>query len=84
VTGLLLRQANRKIRLLERLKACFRDRRSSWLVEHGLGEMLAERIYGLALGYEDLNDHEQLRHDPLLGLLRASGKRKSRWPAKVR
>jgi hypothetical protein len=38
-------------------------------VEHRLEEMLAQRIYGLALGYEDLNDHEQLRHDPLLGVL---------------
>jgi hypothetical protein len=43
------------------------------LIKHGLSEMLAQRIYGLALGYEDLNDHEQLRNDPLLGLL--SGKR---------
>jgi hypothetical protein len=43
------------------------------LVKHQLPEMLAQRIYGLALGYEDLNDHEQLRSDPLLALL--SGKR---------
>lgn len=67
--GLLLRQTDRKIGLLKRVAACFRDGRSPWLVEHRLSEMLAQRIYGLALGYEDLNDHEQLRHDPLLGLL---------------
>jgi hypothetical protein len=67
--GLLLRQTDRKIRLLERVVRGFTDRRSPWLLQHELGEMLAQRIYGLALGYEDLNDHEQLRHDPLLGLL---------------
>jgi hypothetical protein len=71
--ALLLRQTERKIGLLKRVAACFRDGRSPWLVEHRLSELLAQRIYGLALGYEDLNDHEQLRHDPLLGLL--AGKR---------
>ena len=67
--GLLLRQTNGKIRLLERVAACFCDGRDPERVEHPLAAMLAQRIYGLALGYEDLNDHEQLRHDPLLGLL---------------
>ena len=53
-------------------------------IQHRLEEMLSQRIYGLALGYEDLNDHEQLRTDPLLALL--SGKRDwmSRWPARAR
>jgi hypothetical protein len=72
--ALLLREVNRKIDLLGRLAACFTDGRSPLLVKHRLTEMLSQRIYGLALGYEDLNDHEQLRTDPLLGLL--SGKRK--------
>jgi hypothetical protein len=67
--GLLLRQTDRKICLLERVASGFTDRRSPWLLKHELREMLAQRIYGLALGYEDLNDHEQLRRDPLLGLL---------------
>ena len=67
--GLLLRRTERKIRLLQRAAACFRDGRDPARVEHTVGEMLAQRIYGLALGYEDLNDHEQLRHDPLLALL---------------
>jgi hypothetical protein len=71
--ALLLREADRKINLLGRLAACFTDGRSPLLVKHPLSEMLAQRIYGLALGYEDLNDHEQLRRDPLLALL--SGKR---------
>ena len=67
--ALLLRQADGKIGLLKRVASCFTDRRSPLLIEHQLSEMLAQRIYGLALGYEDLNDHEQLRHDPLMVLL---------------
>lgn len=76
--ALLLRQADRKIDMLGRLAACFIDRRSPLLVTHKLGEMLSQRIYGLALGYEDLNDHEQLRHDPLMGLL--AGRRRLEDP----
>jgi hypothetical protein len=76
--GLLLRQVDRKIHLLDRLGSCFSDGRSPFLVKHQLPEMLAQRIYGLALGYEDLNDHEQLRSDPLLGLL--AGKRELESP----
>jgi hypothetical protein len=72
--GLLLREADRRIDLVKRLAGCFLDGRSPWLVKHQLSEMLAQRIYGLALGYEDLNDHDELRRDPLLSLL--SGKRK--------
>ncbi len=76
--GLLLRRTNRKIRLLERATDCFTDGRDPARVEHSVGEMLAQRIYGLALGYEDLNDHEQLRHDPLLAVL--AGKRELEEP----
>ncbi len=71
--ALLLRQADRKIDLLRRLADCFTDHRNPERVQHPLREMLAQRLYGLALGYEDLNDHEQLREDPLLALL--AGKR---------
>ncbi len=67
--GLLLRETDRRIRLLKRLRDCFRDGRNPARVEHGLEQMLAQRIYALALGYEDLNDHEQLREDPLLAVL---------------
>ena len=56
-----MREVDRKINLLGRLAACFSDGRSPLLVKHQLSEMLSQRIYGLALGYEDLNDHEQLR-----------------------
>jgi Transposase DDE domain group 1 len=71
--SLLLRQVDRKIDLLGRVARCFTDYRKPERIEHRLEEMLAQRIYGLALGYEDLNDHEQLRQDPLLGVL--AGKR---------
>ena len=76
--ALLLRQADRKIGLLKRVASCFTDRRSPLLVEHQLPEMLSQRIYGLALGYEDLCDHEQLRHDPLMAVL--AGRRKLEEP----
>jgi hypothetical protein len=71
--SVLLRRADRKIGLLRRVAGCFTDYRQPERIEHGLKEMLTQRIYGLALGYEDLNDHEQLRQDPLGGLL--AGKR---------
>jgi hypothetical protein len=70
---LLLRQVDHRIGLLRRFAGCFRDGRDPGRVEHTVAEMVAQRVYGLALGYEDLNDHEQLRHDPLLGVL--AGKR---------
>jgi hypothetical protein len=67
--ALLLREADRKIGLLQRVARCFTDARNPERVEHELGGMLAQRIYGLALGYEDLNDHEELRRDPLLAVV---------------
>jgi len=65
----LLRQTDKRLNLLPRLKECFLDGRKQNLVEHTIQEMLAQRIYGLALGYEDINDHEQLRTDPVFSLL---------------
>lgn len=76
--ALLLRETDRKIGLLARVSKCFSDYRHPGLIEHELGELLAQRIYGLALGYEDVNDHEELRRDPLLAL--TSGKRKLEEP----
>jgi Transposase DDE domain group 1 len=66
---LLLRQTDRQLNLLPRLAACFLDGRNQRQVEHTVLEMLSQRVYGLALGYEDLNDHEQLRKDPMFGVL---------------
>ena len=67
--ALLLREADRKLGLLSQFAQCFTDHRNRDLIEHTVEELLSQRIYGLALGYEDLNDHESLRHDPLMGLL---------------
>ena len=67
--ALLLRETDRRMKLLARFSQCFLDARNPALVQHPVEQMLAQRIYGLALGYEDLNDHEQLRQDPLLKLL---------------
>src|SRR4051812_4124435 len=64
----LLRQTDKRLNLLSRLAGCFLDGRDPVLVEHSVQEMLAQRIYGLALGYEDINDHEQLRNDPVFGI----------------
>jgi Transposase DDE domain group 1 len=72
--ALLLQRTNQRLNLLGRAAACFQDRRKPWLVKHSVAEMLAQRVYGLALGYEDLSDHDQLRQDPLLALL--SGKQR--------
>jgi hypothetical protein len=65
----LLRQTDQRLNLLPRLAACFLDGRNPDLVEHSVREMLSQRVYGLALGYEDLNDHQQLRKDPVFGVL---------------
>lgn len=69
---LLLRQIDRGLGVSRALAACFFDRRAQPWVEHSLEQLLAQRLYGLALGYEDLNDHQQLRRDPLLAV--AAGK----------
>jgi hypothetical protein len=67
--GLLLGAANRAIGLVRRLAGCFTDGRVPELVEHTVETMLMQRICGIALGYEDLVDHDQLRHDPVLATL---------------
>jgi hypothetical protein len=65
----LLRETDQRLNLISRFSECFLDGRNQSLVEHSVGEMLSQRIYGLALGYEDLNDHEQLRTDPVFAIL---------------
>jgi hypothetical protein len=67
--GLLLGSTDRAIRLVERLTACFTDRRRPDLIEHSLCTLIGQRVFGLALGYEDLNDHDELRHDPIMSVL---------------
>jgi len=68
----LLRETDKRLNLLPRLAACFLDGRKQELVEHSILEMLSQRLYGLALGYEDINDHEQLRKDPVFAVLAGS------------
>jgi hypothetical protein len=67
--GLLLREVEKRTKIIGQFASCFTDYRDPELVEHGVAELLGQRIYGLALGYEDLNDHEELRRDPLLAVL---------------
>jgi len=67
--GLLLGATDRAIRLLGRFAECFVDRRRSELVEHRVATLIGQRVYGIALGYEDLNDHDELRHDPIMAML---------------
>ena len=62
----LLRQIDASLGLTRTLAGCFSDHRHPLFVEHSTQQLLAQRIYGLVLGYEDLNDHEQLRRDPVL------------------
>jgi hypothetical protein len=64
--ALLLGAADRSIRLTDRLAKCFRDLRLADGITHTIADLLRQRIFGLALGYEDLIDHDQLRHDPAL------------------
>ena len=71
--SLLLREVERRTGILRRFAGCFTDHRAVDRIEHSVEELIAQRIYALALGYEDLNDHEQLRADPLLAVL--AGKR---------
>ena len=67
--GLLLREVEKRTGILRQFAACFADYRDPQRIEHTVPELVAQRVYGLALGYEDLNDHDQLRQDPLLAVL---------------
>ena len=67
--GLLLRETDSKMNLLARFSQCFADGRDPLQTEHSVEQMVRQRVYALALGYEDLNDHEQLRQDPLLQMM---------------
>jgi hypothetical protein len=67
--GLLLREVEAKFQYIAQFARCFTDYRDPDCIEHTLEELLKQRIFGLCLGYEDVNDHDQLRHDPLLAVL---------------
>ena len=70
--ALLLHRTEQKTSILGQFAGCFRDYRDPERIDHSVAELVSQRVYGLALGYEDLNDHDQLRSDPLLAML--SGK----------
>jgi hypothetical protein len=67
--GLILREFERRDGLLRDLAGCFIDYRNPCYIEHSVQELLSQRIFGLVLGYEDLNDHDYLRRDPVHGLI---------------
>jgi len=80
--GMLLREVDKRLGLLERLAGCFGDYRNPNATEHSVQALVAQRVYGLALGYEDLNDHDVLRKDSVLALL--VGKQDLTGDARVR
>lgn len=67
--ALLLREVEQRTGIIRQFARCFTDHRSPLLIEHTVEELVGQRIYGLALGYEDLNDHDELRRDPLLAVV---------------
>jgi hypothetical protein len=67
--ALLLGATDREIRMMERFAACFHDVRRQDLIEHEVVTLIGQRVFGIALGYEDLNDHDELRHDPMMAVL---------------
>src|ERR1700681_3117669 len=67
--ALLLGAADHAIRLTKRFAACFHDARRRHLIEHEVVTLVGQRVFGIALGYEDLNDHDELRHDPVMAVL---------------
>jgi hypothetical protein len=67
--ALLLGAADRAIKLMDRFAACFHDVRRQDLIEHKVVTLVGQRVFGIALGYEDLNDHDELRHDPMMAVL---------------
>jgi len=67
--GLLLGGADRAIGMMKRFAACFHDERRAHLIEHEVETLVGQRVFAIALGYEDLNDHDKLRHDPMMPVL---------------
>ena len=67
--ALLLRATDRAIKMMDRFASCFHDERRAELIEHEVATLVGQRVFGIALGYEDLNDHDELRHDPMMAVL---------------
>ena len=86
--ALLLGATDRAIGLVKRFAECFADSRAAELIEHEVVTLVGQRVFGIALGYEDLVDHDQLRHDPamavLAGKLSAAARIAHHWRGKAR
>jgi hypothetical protein len=67
--ALLLSATDRAIRMMDRFAVCFHDERCQEQIEHEVVTLVGQRVFGIALGYEDLNDHDELRHDPMMAVL---------------
>jgi hypothetical protein len=67
--ALLLSATDRAVWMMDRFAACFHDERCQGLIEHEVVTLVGQRVFGIALGYEDLNDHDELRHDPMMAVL---------------
>ena len=67
--ALLLGATDRAIGMMDRFASCFHDVRCPEFIEHEVVTLVGQRVFGIALGYEDLNDHDELRHDPLMAVL---------------
>jgi hypothetical protein len=67
--ALLLGATDRAIRMMDRFASCFHDERRPEWIEHEVVTLVSQRVFGIALGYEDLNDHDELRHDPMMAIL---------------
>ncbi len=65
---LLMAELDKKLKITARFTECFQDHRNLSYVDYSVHQLLAQRIYGIALGYEDVNDHDQLRYDPALAI----------------
>ena len=65
---ILLAELDKKLQITARFAQCFRDYRDSSYVEYSVHQLLAQRVYGIGLGYEDVNDHDKLRYDPALAI----------------
>src|SRR5207247_10123086 len=67
--GLLLREVEQRTGIIRKFAACFTDYRNPELIEHPVEDLVGQRVFGLCLGYEDLNDHDRLRSDPALAVI---------------
>ena len=67
--ALLLGATDRAIKMMDRFASCFHHLRRAELIEPDVATLVGQRVFGIALGYEDLNDHDELRHDPMMAVL---------------